>query len=97
MKKLMAFGLAATLAMSGAAFAAGKSESAPGQDRTCLITFKKPVSSYSGGNYPNVDITDTKYLPRKAANKQASKNPNMKTFDYPATGTEETCSKLDPA
>ena len=57
--------------------AQGNSANAPGQDRTCLVTTGTP------GSFKDADVVDSKWLPRKAANAQASKSPNtMKTFDY---------------
>ena len=50
---------------------------APGQDRTCLVTTGVPNS------WNDVDIVGTKWLPRKAAEAQAKKNPTtMRTFEY---------------
>jgi hypothetical protein len=50
---------------------------APGQDRTCLVTTGKADS------FNDADVVSTKWLPRKAADAQASKDPHtMKTFDY---------------
>jgi hypothetical protein len=50
---------------------------APGQDRVCLVTTKNP------GSFNDVDVADTKWLPRKAAEKQASKHSRtMRVFDY---------------
>ncbi len=51
--------------------------SAPGQDRVCLVTTGKANS------WNDVDIVDTKWLPRAAAEAQASKDPTTrKVFDY---------------
>lgn len=50
---------------------------APGQDRTCLVTTGVPNS------WNDVDIVGTKWLPRKAAEAQAKKDPTtMRTFEY---------------
>ncbi len=50
---------------------------APGQDRTCLVTTGVPDS------WNDVDIVGTKWLPRKAAEAQAKKDPTtMRTFEY---------------
>ena len=50
---------------------------APGQDRTCLVTTNNP------GSFNDADVASTKWLPRKAAEAQASKDPNKtKVFDY---------------
>jgi hypothetical protein len=70
---------------------------APGQDRTCLVTTGVPNS------WNDVDVASTKWLPRKAAEAQAQKDPStMRTFDYAndplVTGgtyasAEELCNK----
>ena len=50
---------------------------APGQDRVCLVTTGTPNS------FNDSDVVATKWLPRKAAEAQASKDPaTMKVFDY---------------
>lgn len=50
---------------------------APGQDRTCLVTTGVPNS------WNDVDVVGTKWLPRKAAEAQAKKDPStMRTFEY---------------
>lgn len=50
---------------------------APGQDRTCLVTTGVPNS------WADVDIVDAKWLPRKAAEAQAKRDPaTMRTFEY---------------
>lgn len=50
---------------------------APGQDRTCLVTTGTP------NRWNDADVIATKWLPRKAAEAQASKDPaTMRTFDY---------------
>jgi hypothetical protein len=64
-----------TAATSGA-MAQGKSAEAPGQDRTCLVTS-------SNGGWNDDDVASTKWLPRKAAEAQAAKDPSkMRIFDY---------------
>lgn len=72
--------------------------SAPGQDRACLVTSGTP------GSFNDTDIVDSKWLPRKAAEAQAARDPNtMMVDDYAddplvgegkdyATG-EELCNK----
>jgi hypothetical protein len=70
---------------------------APGQDRTCLVTTGVPNS------WNDVDVTGAKWLPRKAAEAQAQKDPStMRTFEYEndplvTNGTyasaEELCNK----
>lgn len=70
--------LLATLAV-GPALAQGNNANpaAPGQDRTCLVTTGVPNS------WNDVDIVDAKWLPRKAAEAQAKKDPTtMRTFEY---------------
>ncbi|CAN7144689.1 hypothetical protein ASC89_22585 [Devosia sp. Root413D1] len=50
---------------------------APGQDRVCLVTTGTPNS------FNDVDVTGTKWLPRKAAEAQAKKDPSReRVFDY---------------
>ena len=50
---------------------------APGQDRVCLVTTGTPNS------WNDTDVVSTKWLPRKAAEAQASKDPStLKVFDY---------------
>jgi hypothetical protein len=57
--------------------AASKKADAPGQDRTCLVTTK------TAGSFKDTDVVSTKWLPRKAAEAQASKDPTMvSVFDY---------------
>lgn len=65
----------------------------PGQDRVCLVTTGNP------GSFRDIDVVDTKWLPRKAAEAQASKDPDtMQVFDYtddPLVGTQyETAEEL---
>src|SRR6476620_6373506 len=66
------------LGASGAMAASNNANAnAPGQNRTCLVTTGTPNS------FNDADIIGTKWLPRKAAEAQASKNPTtMKSFDY---------------
>lgn len=98
MNKLPLFALAISvvLATGGAAVAANNkaNPNAPGQDRVCLVTSGNP------GSFNDVDIVATKWLPRKAAQAQASKDPTtMLVKDYstdPLVGTkyasaEELC------
>lgn len=50
---------------------------APGQDRVCLVTTGTPNS------FNDVDVVGTKWLPRKAAEAQAKKDPSKeRVFDY---------------
>ena len=56
--------------------AQGKSADAPGQDRTCLV-------ESGNGSWNDADVAGTKWLPRKAAEAQASKDPaKFRVFDY---------------
>lgn len=79
MKLLFAAATALTLATGSIALAQSDNANAdaPGQDRTCLVTTKTP------GSFNDADVAETKWLPRKAAEQQASKSPDtMKVFDY---------------
>ena len=60
----------------GVAVAQGNSASAPGQDRTCLVTFSKPNTT------ADADVVSTKWLPRKAADAQDAKDELSAVFDY---------------
>ena len=80
------------IALTGSALAAGKSESAPGQDRVCLITFSSP------GTEANDAVLSTKMLPRKAA--EAQQNDATRIYEYGPGGTQtaEACECLnDPS
>ena len=70
--------ISAALVVSGSAsMAASNKANAPGQDRTCLVTTK------NANSWNDTDVANTKWLPRKAAQAQASKNPSkMRVFDY---------------
>jgi hypothetical protein len=49
----------------------------PGQDRACLVTTGTP------GSFNDADVVETKWLPRRAAEAQASRDPDrMRVFDY---------------
>lgn len=98
--KTLALILAASLSLAALpAIAQGNNAnaSAPGQDRTCLVTTGVPDS------WTDADVVDTKWLPRKAAEAQAKKDPtHLKVFDYAndplVTGgtyasAEELCNK----
>jgi len=96
MKKTIALAMAFVIAASTstATLAQGKSSSAPGQDKVCLVESKN-------GGFKDVDVASTKWLPRKAAEAQASKDPSrFQVFDYtsdPLVGTdyesaEELCN-----
>ena len=88
---------AAFLASGTASIAASKKADAPGQDRTCLVTTK------NANSWNDTDVASTKWLPRKAAEAQASKDPTTsRVFDYDndplVTGgkyasAEELCEK----
>ena len=69
--------LAAIVVGGTSALAESKKASAAGQDRTCLVTTK------NAGSFNDADVASTKWLPRKAAEAQASKDPDkMRVFDY---------------
>lgn len=81
MKSIVCAALAATclLGLAGQSAAQGNkaNPNAPGQDRACLVTTGTP------GSFNDVDIVDAKWLPRKAAETQAAKDPNtMIVKDY---------------
>ena len=82
MRNVLISAAAAAMVMAGGSFAMAQSDNnanpdAPGQDRTCLVTTSNP------GSFNDADVASTKWLPRKAAEQQASKNPDtMKVFDY---------------
>jgi hypothetical protein len=79
--------IAAVAAVGFTTAALADKASAPGQDRACLVTT-------SGG--ASGAITDTKWLPRKAATKQAD---NDTTFvgTNPIVATKAGCDSLDPS
>jgi hypothetical protein len=79
MKMLVKMAMIAAIAAAtaGSALAESKKASAPGQDRTCLVTTK------TAGSFNDTDVANAKWLPRKAAEAQASKDPNMmRVFNY---------------
>jgi hypothetical protein len=80
MRKLVPIAaVAALLAFSPAALAESTKAAAgaPGQDRVCLVTTGTP------DRFNDADVVATKWLPRKAAEAQASKDPGtMRVFDY---------------
>lgn len=58
----------------------GKSTDAPGQDRVCLITWATAADAASGAD---ATALSGKYLPRKAAEKQAARSGGKaRVFDY---------------
>ena len=70
--------LAAPLAAQNAT--PGKSTDAPGQDRVCLITWGSAADAASGAD---ATALSGKYLPRKAAEAQASHSGGKaRVFDY---------------
>ncbi len=78
MNKLITLATIAMVAagVSPTVMAQGKSAEAPGQDRTCLV-------ESSNGSWNDADVASTKWLPRKAAEAQASKDPSkFRVFDY---------------
>lgn len=78
MKSFATIAIAVSLLAAGtaAASAQGNKANAPGQDRVCLV-------ESSNGSFNDVDVASTKWLPRKAAEAQASKDPTkLKVFDY---------------
>ncbi len=92
-----ALAVAIFVTSTGGAMAASKKAEAPGQDRTCLVTTK------NANSFNDADVVRAKWLPRKAADAQASKDPStMRTFEYGndplVTGgtyasAEELCNK----
>jgi hypothetical protein len=87
--KVLTASVVAGLLAVGSAAAQGKSESAPGQDRVCLITFNAP------GTEANTAVTTAKVLPRKAA--QAQANDTTRIYEYGPGGslTAEACECLN--
>ena len=78
MKTLMTVAISLALIAGGstAVLAQGKCAEAPGQDRTCLVESKN-------GSFNDVDVAGAKWLPRKAAEAQAAKDPTkLRTFEY---------------
>ena len=58
----------------------GKSTDAPGQDKVCLITWGSAADAATGAD---ATALSGKYLPRKAAEAQASKSGGKsRVFDY---------------
>jgi hypothetical protein len=99
MRTILAVTLFAAALATAPAFAesSNANANAPGQDRICLVT------TGTANSFNDVDIVSTKWLPRKAAEAQAAKDPTMeKVFDYTndplvVNGTyasaEELCNK----
>jgi len=87
----------ASLAAPAFAESSNANPNAPGQDRVCLVT------TGTANSWNDTDIVSTKWLPRKAAEAQAAKDPTMeRVFDYTndplvINGTyasaEELCNK----
>lgn len=77
MRYLTSAAIMAAMIIGSGSVALGQNPAAPGQDRVCLVTTGNP------GSFNDVDVTGTKWLPRKAAEAQASKDPEtMRVFDY---------------
>lgn len=81
MKSITCAALAASffLGLVGQSMAQGNNANpkAHGQDRACLVTTGTP------GSFNDVDIVDSKWLPRKAAEAQSAKDPKtMIVKDY---------------
>lgn len=87
--KLFTASIVAGLLAVGSAAAQGKSESAPGQDRVCLITFNAPSTE------ANTAVTTAKVLPRKAAEAQANDTTRIYEYGPGGTLTAEACDCLD--
>ena len=76
----------AVVGFSTAAFA--DKASAPGQDRACLVS----TTGGAGGT-----ITDAKWLPRKAAEKQANNDTSFVGTNPVAAGSRAGCESFDPS
>jgi hypothetical protein len=81
MKSLICAAVAATcfigLAVPTYAASNNANANAPGQDRACLVT------TGTAGNFNDDQIVSSKWLPRKAAEAQAAKDPTtMMVSDY---------------
>jgi hypothetical protein len=79
MKYLINIAVLAAMVVGSASLATAESKkaAAPGQDRACLVTTSK------AGSFNDTDVANAKWLPRKAAEQQASKDPStMRVFDY---------------
>lgn len=77
MKKVLAIAGALALTFATGAIAQnnearGNSANAPGQDRVCLLTFNDADNVAAGAN---ADIVQAQWLPRRAAEQQASQHP----------------------
>jgi hypothetical protein len=97
MKKMMLLSVASVL-LSTSGVLADKS-TAPGQNKVCLITFPSNDQATAGAD---ADITNTKYLPSKAANKQEtySQGGSTRVFDYSSgnnAAERDLCQSLDPS
>ena len=82
MTKPLIFTIAAlSLAAAGPALAGNQhAEHAPGQDKVCLITWGSAADAATGAD---ATALNGKYLPRKAAEAQASKSGGKsRVFDY---------------
>jgi hypothetical protein len=97
MKKTILAG-AAVLCMTASMALADKA-TAPGQNKVCLISFGSNAEATAGAD---ATITDTKYLPSKAANKQETYSSGGATriFDYGAGSSpaeRDLCRSLAPS
>jgi hypothetical protein len=83
---------AALLLMTGMGFAQNK-DKAPGQDRVCLLTFNSAGAVQGGANK---DIVKAQWLPRKAAENQASKHPErvIGSVQYGSQWNEALCEQF---
>ena len=69
-----------TAPLSVQAAGSGQSADAPGQDKVCLITWGSAADAASGAD---ATALDGKYLPRRAAEQQASRSGGRsRVFDY---------------
>jgi len=97
MKKAILAGMA-ILCITGSMAMADKA-TAPGQNKVCLISFGSNAEATAGAD---ATITDTKYLPSKAANKQETytSGGSTRVFDYGAGSSpaeRDLCRSLDPS
>jgi hypothetical protein len=91
--------LALALGVSGAAFA--NKATAPGQNKTCLITFGSHADATAGAD---ATILSAKYLPVKAATVQQTYTAggSVRIFDYTLPGNltndqeRKLCDSLNP-
>lgn len=97
MKRVIALAGALTVALATGAVAqnnnnSGNSANAAGQDRVCLLTFKDEASVAAGAN---VDIVKAQWMPRKAAEAQASQHSaRVLGTQFGPQWTEELCNEF---